>query len=160
MTTAIYPGSFDPITNGHIDIVARASKLFDEVIIGIFATPDKNLTFTVEERVTLAKQAVAHLSNVKVKSYDCLTTEFARQVKADVMVRGLRIRDDFEREFDFAMMNKRLSPDLELVCFMASQDYQFLSSSLMKEVASLGGDIHKLVPEHVVEALKKKGLSK
>jgi pantetheine-phosphate adenylyltransferase len=159
LTTAIYPGSFDPITNGHIDIVARASKLFDEVIIGIFATPDKNLTFTVEERVALAKQAVAHLPNVKVKSYDCLTTEFARQVKADVMVRGLRIRDDFEREFDFAMMNKRLSPDLELVCFMASQDYQFLSSSLMKEVASLGGDIHNLVPKHVVEALKKKGLS-
>jgi pantetheine-phosphate adenylyltransferase len=160
LTTAIYPGSFDPITNGHIDIAARASKLFDEVIIGIFATPDKELTFTVEERVVLAKQAVAHLPNVKVKSYDCLTTEFAREVKADVMVRGLRIRDDFEREFDFAMMNKKLSPNLELICFMASQDYQFLSSSLMKEVAGLGGDIHSLVPKHVVEALQKKGLGK
>ena len=156
MTIAIYPGSFDPITNGHIDIAARASKLFDKVIIGIFATPDKNLTFSVEERVDLAKQAVTQLTNVEVQSYDCLTTEFARMVKANVMVRGLRIRDDFEREFDFAIMNKRLYPDLELVCFMASHDYQFLSSSLMKEVANLGGNINNLVPEHVAEALKKK----
>jgi pantetheine-phosphate adenylyltransferase len=160
LTIAIYPGSFDPITNGHIDIAARASKLFDKVIIGIFATPDKNLTFSVEERLDLAKQAVAHLPNVEVKSYSGLTTEFAREVKANVMVRGLRIRDDFEREFDFAIMNKRLFPELELVCFMASHDYQFLSSSLMKEVASLGGNIHNLVPKHVVDALKKKGLSK
>jgi pantetheine-phosphate adenylyltransferase len=160
LTTAIYPGSFDPITNGHIDIVTRASKLFDKVIIGIFATPDKNLTFSVEERVELAKRSVAHLPNVEVRSYNGLTTEFAREVKANVMVRGLRIRDDFEREFDFAIMNKRLFPGLELVCFMASHDYQFLSSSLMKEVASLGGDIHNLVPQYVVDALKKKGLSK
>lgn len=160
MTTAIYPGSFDPITNGHIDIAARAAKLFDKVIIGIFTTPDKNLTFSVDERVALAKQAVAHLHNVEVKSYDCLTTEFAREVKASVMVRGLRIRDDFEREFDFAIMNKRLYPELELVCFMASHDYQFLSSSLMKEVASFGGDIYNLVPRHVVDALRKKGLAK
>jgi pantetheine-phosphate adenylyltransferase len=158
LTTAIYPGSFDPITNGHIDIATRASKLFDKVIIGIFATPDKkNLKFSVEERVELAKRAVAHLPNVTVKSYDCLTTEFARKVNANVMVRGLRIRDDFEREFDFAIMNKRLFPELELVCFFASHDYQFLSSSLMKEVTSMGGNIHNLVPDHVAEALKKKG---
>ena len=157
MTRAIYPGSFDPITNGHIDIATRASKLFDEVIIGIFATPDKkNLTFSVEERVELAERAVAHLSNVTVRSYDGLTTEFARNVNANVMVRGLRIRDDFEREFDFAIMNKRLFPELELVCFMASHDYQFLSSSLMKEVTTLGGNIYNLVPEHVAEALKNK----
>lgn len=160
MTIAIYPGSFDPITNGHIDIATRASKLFDKVIIGIFAKPDKNITFPVEERVELAKQAVAHLPNVEVKSYYCLTTEFAREVNATVMVRGLRIRDDFEREFDFAIMNKRLFPELELVCFMASHDYQFLSSSLMKEVAGLGGDIYNLVPKHVVDALIKKGLRK
>ena len=159
MTIAIYPGSFDPITNGHIDLATRASKLFEQIYIGIFATPDKNLTFTVEERVDLAKQALVHLPNVDVKSYTGLTTEFAREMKASVMVRGLRIRDDFEREFDFAMMNKRLHPGLELVCFMASHEYQFLSSSLMKEVASLGGDIHSLVPEHVVEALKNKGFN-
>jgi pantetheine-phosphate adenylyltransferase len=160
LTTAIYPGSFDPITNGHIDIATRAAKLFDKVIIGIFATPDKNLAFTVEERVELAKKAVEHLPNVEVMSYESLTTQFARDVGANVMVRGLRIRDDFEREFDFAMMNKRLHPELELVCFMASHDYQFLSSSLMKEVASLGGTINSLVPPHVAEALKKKGLTK
>ena len=160
MTIAIYPGSFDPITNGHIDIATRASKLFDSIYIGIFATPNKSLTFTVEERVELAKQAVAHLPNVSVKAYSGLTTKFASEVNAGVMVRGLRIRDDFEREFDFAMMNKRLSPDLELVCFMASHDYQFLSSSLMKEVAGLGGDIYNLVPKHVVDALIKKGRSK
>jgi pantetheine-phosphate adenylyltransferase len=157
LTIAIYPGSFDPITNGHIDLATRASKLFDKLIIGIFATPNKNLTFSIEERVDLAIKAVAHLPNVSVKSYSGLTTQFARDMNAGVMVRGLRIRDDFEREFDFAMMNKRLHPGLELVCFMASHEYQFLSSSLMKEVASLGGDIHNLVPEHVVEALKKKG---
>jgi len=160
LSIAIYPGSFDPITNGHIDIAARASKLFDKVIIGIFAKPDKNLTFSVDERVELAKQAVTHLPKVEVKAYDSLTTEFAREVNADVMVRGLRIRDDFEREFDFAIMNKRLFPELELVCFMASHDYQFLSSSLMKEVAGLGGDIYNLVPQHVVDALIKKGLRK
>jgi pantetheine-phosphate adenylyltransferase len=160
LTIAIYPGSFDPITNGHIDIATRASKLFDEVIIGIFAKPEKNITFSVEERVELAKQSVAHLPNVRVKSYDCLTTEFAREVNATVMVRGLRIRDDFEREFDFAIMNKRLFPELELVCLMASHDYQFLSSSLMKEVAGLGGNIYNLVPKHVVDALIKKGLRK
>lgn len=159
MTTAIYPGSFDPITNGHIDLVTRAAKLFDKLTIGIFATPDKNLTFTIEERVELATKALEHLPNVNVKSYTGLTIDFAREMNADVMVRGLRIRDDFEREFDFAMMNKRLHPNLELVCFMASHEYQFLSSSLMKEVASLGGDIHNLVPEHVVEALKKKGFN-
>jgi len=160
LTIAIYPGSFDPITNGHIDIATRASKLFDKVIIGIFAKPDKNITFSVDERVELAKQAVTHLPNVEVKSYDCLTTEFAREVNATVMVRGLRIRDDFEREFDFAIMNKRLFPELELVCLMASHDYQFLSSSLMKEVAGLGGDIYNLVPQHVIDALVKKGLRK
>ena len=159
MTIAIYPGSFDPITNGHIDLAARASKLFEQLYIGIFATPDKNLTFTVDERVELARKAVEHLANVEVKSYTGLTTDFAREMNAGVMVRGLRIRDDFEREFDFAMMNKRLHPGLELVCFMASHEYQFLSSSLMKEVASLGGDIHSLVPKHVVAALKDKGFN-
>jgi pantetheine-phosphate adenylyltransferase len=159
LTIAIYPGSFDPITNGHIDLATRAAKLFEKLIIGIFATPNKNLTFSVEERVDLAERAVKHLPNVSVKSYAGLTTNFAREMNADVMVRGLRIRDDFEREFDFAMMNKRLHPDLELVCFMASHEYQFLSSSLMKEAASLGGNIQGLVPEHVIEALKKKGFN-
>ena len=160
MTTALYPGSFDPITNGHIDIATRCSRIFDNLVVGIFASPEKRLMFSTAERVEMAERALAHLSNVRVESYDCITVEFARQVKAQVMVRGLRMIGDFEWEFEMAMMNKMLSPNLELVCFMASQEYQFLSASLIREVASLGGDIDSLVPQHVAEALKKKGLSK
>ena len=159
MTIAVYAGSFDPITNGHIDITTRAARLFDKVVIGIFATPEKRLMFTTEERVDLARRAVAHLPNVEVRSYDGMTVEFAREMGAQVMVRGLRAIGDFEWEFEMAMMNRLLSPDLELVCFMASQQYQFLSASLIKEVAGLGGDINSLVPKHVAQALKKKGLS-
>jgi pantetheine-phosphate adenylyltransferase len=160
LTIAIYPGSFDPITNGHIDIVTRASKLFDKIIIAIFESPDKPLTFSIEERVDLARRAVANLPNVEVKSYGGLTVAFAKQVNAKVMVRGLRMSADYEREFEMAMLNHKLNPGLELVCFMASQEYQFLSSSLMKEVASLGGNINSLVPKDVAEALRKKGVSK
>ena len=160
MIIGIYPGSFDPITNGHIDIATRASKLFDKIIIAIFSTPDKQLFFSIEERVDMAKKAVAHLPKVEVESYSELTVDFAKKVKANVMVRGLRMSADFEREFEMAMMNKKLYPNLELICFMASQEYQFLSSSLMKEAASLGGNINSLVPRHVAEALKNKGVSK
>jgi pantetheine-phosphate adenylyltransferase len=160
LTTALYPGSFDPITNGHIDIATRASKIFDNLVVGIFASPEKHLTFSTDERMDLAKRALAHLSNVEVKQYDGITVEFARQVNAQVMVRGLRMVGDFEWEFEMAMMNRLLSPNLELVCFMASQEYQFLSATLIKEVAGLGGDIASLVPRHVAEALQKKGLSK
>jgi pantetheine-phosphate adenylyltransferase len=156
----MYPGSFDPITNGHLDITTRASKLFDRIIIAVFSTPDKRLTFNIDERVELAKEAVAHLPNVEVMAYAGLTVDLAKEVGAQVMVRGLRMSADFEREFEMAMMNKKLYPGLELVCFMASQEYQFLSSSLMKEAASLGGNITSLVPRHVAEALKKKGVSK
>lgn len=158
MITALYAGSFDPITNGHLDIATRASKLFDRIIIGIFATPDKRLVFTTEERVDMAKRAVAHLNKVEVMCYDGITVEFAKKIGAQVMVRGLRMVGDFEWEFEMAMMNRLLSPDLELVCFMASQQYQFLSASLIKEVATLGGDIASLVPEHVAEALRNKGV--
>lgn len=160
MTIALYPGSFDPITNGHIDIATRASKLFEKVVIGIFSTPDKRLTFSHEERVDLARRAVAHLPRVEVKPYSNITVDFARQIGAQVLVRGLRMSADYEREFEMAMLNRKLYPELELVCFMASQEYQFLSSSLMKEVASLGGDINSLVPKHVAEALRQKGVSK
>ena len=160
MTIALYPGSFDPITNGHIDIATRASRLFEKIVIGIFESPDKRLTFSIEERVNLATDAVAHLANVEVKSYSSITVDFAREINAKVMVRGLRMSADYEREFEMAMLNRKLYPELELVCLMASQDYQFLSSSLMKEVASLGGDINSLVPKNVAEALKKKGVSK
>ncbi len=156
MTIAIYPGAFDPITNGHLDIATRASKLFQKLIIGVYATPPKNLLFTTEERAELIRQAITNMKNVEVQAFEGLTVDFARQVNAQVMVRGLRMTLDFEREFDMAMMNKKLYPELELVCFMATLRYQFLSSSLLKEAASMGGNISGLVPKHVEEALKRK----
>ena len=151
---AVYPGSFDPITNGHLDILTRASKVFDKVIFGIFEIPDKNLLFTTKERVQLAKGSTTQLKNVEVCSFGGLTVDFVKSRKARVIVRGLRAGADFEREFDMAMMNKYLAPDVELVCFMASFRYQFLSSSLLKEVTGLGGNIESLVPQPVAEALK------
>jgi pantetheine-phosphate adenylyltransferase len=156
VTIAIYPGSFDPITNGHIDIATRAAKLFTKLIIGVYETPGKHLLFSLEERVELAQQAVASLPNIEVQPFSGLTVDFARRVRAQAMVRGLRVSADFEWEFDMAMMNRRLHPELELVCLMASPEYQFLSSSLLKEVARLGGSINDLVPEHVAQALRKK----
>ena len=160
MTTALYAGSFDPITNGHMDIATRASKIFDKLYIGIFATPNKHLTFTTEERVSLAREALAHLKNVEVNSYTTLTVQYARAIGAQVVVRGLRAVGDFEWEFEQAMMNKKLSPHLEMMFFMASQEYQFLSASLIREVSALGGDISCLVPDCVAKALKQKGLVK
>ena len=160
MTIAIYPGSFDPITNGHLDIATRAAKLFEKLIIGVYDTPDKHLLFTTEERVELIRQAIVNLPNVEVKSFTELTVDFARKVKAQATVRGLRMGADFEREFDLAMMNKKLCPELELVCLMANQEYQFLSSSLLKEAARLGGNIDGFVPKHVATALRRKVHSK
>ncbi len=156
MTIAIYPGSFDPITNGHLDIASRAAKLFEKLIIGVYDDPGKNVLFTTEERVELVRQAITNLPNVEVESYSGLTTDFAKKVKAQTMVRGLRISADFQREFDMAMMNKRLFPELELVCLMSTLGYQFLSSGLLKEAARLGGNIDEFVPKQVAEALKKK----
>ncbi len=160
MTIAIYPGSFDPITNGHIDIAARAAGLFEKLIIAVYETPDKHVVFTAEERVDLARRAVANLPNVEVETFSGLTVDFAKKVKARVMVRGLRMSADFEREFEMAMMNKKLSPELDLLCLMASHEYQFLSSSLLKEVASLEGSINGFVPAHVAEALRRKVICK
>jgi len=156
LTVAIYPGTFDPITNGHLDIATRAAKLFDKLIIGVYGKPNKHILFNTEERVELAKKAVAHLPNVEVESFIGLAVEFARKKQAQVMVRGLRMTSDFEREFELAMMNKNLDPELELVVFMTSVKYQFLSSSLLKEVADLSGNIDDLVPKHVAEALRRK----
>ena len=160
MTIAIYPGSFDPITNGHLDIATRAARLFEKLIIGVYNTPDKRLLFTTEERVELVRQSIADLANVNVESFSGLTIDFAREVGAQTVVRGLRIGADFEREFEMALMNKKLRPDCELVCLMANQEYQFLSSSLLKEAARLGGDINSFVPEHVATALIRKVHSK
>jgi pantetheine-phosphate adenylyltransferase len=156
LSTAIYPGSFDPLTNGHLDIINRAAKLFEKLFIGVYDKPNKKLLFTTEERAEMARQAIATLPNVEVRVFSGLAVDFAKEVKAQVIVRGLRMSADFEREFDLAMMYKKLSPDIELVCLMSDMRYQFLSSSLLKEAARLGGAIDDLVPKHVAVALRKK----
>ncbi|MBN1375174.1 MAG: pantetheine-phosphate adenylyltransferase [Dehalococcoidia bacterium] len=156
MTTAIYPGSFDPITNGHLDIIKRASSIFGKLVIGVYDIPQKYLLFDINERVELARKSVADLQNVEVTAYSGITVEFARKIKAQVLVRGLRANSDFEREFEMALMNKKLAPDIELVCFMANLRYQFLSSSLLKEIIKLGGNLDDMVPPHVGAALKSK----
>ena len=156
MITAVYPGSFDPITNGHIDVAKRAASIFSKVIIGVFDKPMKIVTFSLEERVDMAREAVKDIPNIEVKPFYSLAVDFAKEVNADVMVRGLRVSADFEREFDMAMMNRKLSPDLELVCFLARPEYQFLRSSLLKEVARVGGNVENFVPAHVARALKEK----
>jgi pantetheine-phosphate adenylyltransferase len=156
MTIAIYPGSFDPITNGHLDVATRAARLFEKLIIGVYDKPNKKLVFTTEERVELVRQAVVGLANVEVEGFNGLTVGFAQKVGAKAIVRGLRMSADFEREFDMAIMNKKLSPGIDVVCLMADIKYQFLSSSLLKEVAGLRGNISDLVPEAVAEALERR----
>lgn len=156
MTIAIYPGSFDPITNGHLDIVKRASSIFEKLILSVYDIPQKSLLFSAEERVDLARRAVVDFKNVEVTSYSGITVEYARQAGAQVIVRGLRASSDFEREFEMALMNKKLAPDIELVCFMANLRYQFLSSSMLKEIIALGGNLDDMMPQHVSAALKKK----
>ena len=161
MTVALYAGTFDPITNGHLDIAIRASRLFDKLIIGIYdSTAGKRILFTTEERVKMASEATKDYPNIEVKSFTGMTVDYARTVGAQTLVRGLRMSSDFEREFEMALMNKELRPDLELVCLMTSLQYQFLSSSLLKEVANLGGDVTSMVPKNVVKALKEKVISK
>jgi len=156
MAIAIYPGTFDPITNGHLDIITRASALFDKLIVAVYARPEKQILFTAEERVDLTEKAVAALGNVCVQSYSGLTVEFIHSVGGKIMVRGLRVGSDFEAEFEMEMMNKKLAPDIEVICLMASPDYQCLSSKLIKEVAELQGCLKGLVPDHVAVALRKK----
>ncbi len=156
MITAIYPGSFDPVTNGHLDIITRAAKLFEKLVIGVYDRPDKTLLFTTDERLELVQQSIVALPDVEVRVFSGLAVNFAKEMKARTIVRGLRMSADFEREFDLAMMQKTLFPGIEIVCLMADLKYQFLSSSLLKEAARLGGDVSELVPEHVAIALKEK----
>jgi len=156
LTIALYPGSFDPVTFGHLDIATRAAAVFDEVVMGVFHTPQKNLLFTTEERVELIRKAVKNMPNIRVDYYEGMTVDFARRLGAKVIVRGLRMSPDFEREFEMALMNKKQAPEIEVMCMMASVQYQFLSSSLMKDAARYGGYIDDLVPSHVAEALRAK----
>ena len=160
MVTSVYPGSFDPVTVGHIDVTSRACALFDKVIVAVYGAPSKDLLFDADERVALFASAVEHLPNVEVTKFEGLVVRFAKEIDAQVIIRGLRSGSDFEYEFDMAFMNRRLVPDLDMVFFMTSQDNMFVSSSLLKEVARLGGDITAMVPPGVAGALYSKfGLS-
>ena len=153
---AIYPGTFDPVHLGHVDIATRAAIIFDELIVAVYNRPAKSLMFTVEERVSLAQQALAGLPNVRVLTYGGLTVDFACQVNAQAIVRGLRVISDFELEYQMALTNRQLAPQIEFVCLMTRQSHAFLSSSIVKEIALLKGDISGMTPPHVAAALDKK----
>jgi pantetheine-phosphate adenylyltransferase len=158
--TALYPGTFDPVHLGHIDIVTRASTLFRNLVVAVYDRPAKSLMFTVEERVTLAQQALEHLPNVRVAPYGGLTVDFAREFGAQAIVRGLRVISDFELEYQMALTNRQLAPEIEFVCLMTRQRHAFLSSSIVKEVALLSGDVDGMVPPHVARALEAKRRSR
>ncbi|MFH7585816.1 pantetheine-phosphate adenylyltransferase [Oceanimonas smirnovii] len=154
----IYPGTFDPITNGHLDLIERASQLFDEVVVGVAFSPSKRPMFELDERVALVQEVIAHaqLSNVTVAGFSGLLVDFARDHNATVLVRGLRAVSDFEYEFQLANMNRRLMPELESVFLTPAEENSFISSTLVKEVAIHGGDISQFVPEAVRKAIAQK----
>ena len=156
MTIAVYPATFDPITNGHIDIARRAAEIFDRLVVGVYARPSKNLLFSLEERLQMTSQALVDLPNVSVEPYDGLTVNFAQEQGAKVVVRGLRVLSDFEWELQLALTNRKLAPDIDTICLMASQEYSFLSSSVVREIALLGGALDTMAPVHVVEALNRR----
>lgn len=156
MTIAVYPGSFDPVTNGHLDIVTRASRLFDPVIMAVFDGPSKkNRLFSIAERLALLQEATRDIPHVKVDTYANLTVDYVRDVGASVIVRGLRAASDFEYEFQIAQLYQTQAPTIDVVLFMAGHQYTFFSSSMVKEIASLGGDVSGMVPQHVVSALQR-----
>jgi len=154
--TAVYPGTFDPITNGHIDILTRGGRMFDRIIVAILRNPDKDPLFPLEERAEILKAVVSRWANVEVESFDGLLVDFARKRGAQVIVRGLRALSDFEYEFQMTLMNQRLEPGIQTVFMMPSEAYSYVSSRLVKEVARLGGDVTGLVPAEVVARLKKR----
>ncbi len=159
MTVAIYPGSFDPITVGHVDLALRAARIFDRLIVAVYAGEEKpGRLFSADERIALARGALvgAETGEIVVDSFSGLTVEYARAMRATTIVRGLRAVSDFEYEFKLAHMNDHLAPEIEVVCLMTSSRHSFISSSLIREVAALGGDLDGLVPEHVRDALRAK----
>jgi len=151
---ALYPGTFDPITNGHIDLIHRASKLFDQVIVAVASSSRKNPRFTLEQRIDLAEKVLSECPNVSVKGFNVLLVDFAKQQNANILIRGLRAISDFEYEFQLASMNRNLAPQIESLFLMPADEYSFISSSLVKEVASLGGDVSNFVHPLVFSALK------
>jgi pantetheine-phosphate adenylyltransferase len=157
--TAIFPGSFDPITNGHLDVIGRGVRMFDRVIVAVGQNPAKADLFTPAERVEMIAELVQSFPRVTVESYDCLTVEFAARIKSDVMIRGLRNLTDVQYEFQLAMTNRRVA-GIETVFIMTSEEYGFVSSTMVREIALLGGDVSKLIPHSVYNRLKLKLLEK
>ena len=155
-TIAVYPGTFDPITNGHIDLVQRAAKLFDGIIVAVAENSSKATSFTVEERVSMAKEVLSEIDNVNVISFDTLLVDFVQKHHASVILRGLRAVSDFEYEFQLAGMNRRLAPQIETLFLTPAEQYSYISSSLVKEIAALGGDISEFVHEKVKAALNRR----
>jgi pantetheine-phosphate adenylyltransferase len=155
MVRALFPGTFDPIHYGHMDIAERASRLFDEIVVAVYDKPIKTLFFSPEERIALVKEAVDSNPKIRVTGYSGLTVEYAKKIGAQVIVRGLRVFSDFEFEFRMALANHRLSPEIEYMALITAEEHTFLSSTTVREIASLGGDVSSMVPPYVEEALKK-----
>ncbi len=155
---AVYPGSFDPLTNGHLDIARRAARLFDTLIVAVYAFPDKNLLFSIEERLELWREVInaEQLQNVRVDTFKGLVVDYARSVGGQTLVKGLRSPNDFEAEFQQGLMNRKLAPEIETVCLLTNLEQLFVSSSLLKEVARLGGDVSDMLPSPVMKALQNK----
>jgi pantetheine-phosphate adenylyltransferase len=156
MKLAVYPGTFDPITNGHVDLVQRAARLFDHVVVAVAANADKTPVFPLEQRVALAAAVLSDVRTVEVCSFDCLLVDFMRRRSAHVILRGLRAVSDFEYEFQLASMNLQLAPDVETVFLTPAEQFAFVSSSLVREVASLGGNVSAFVPDNVMAALSER----
>ena len=156
MRTAIYPGSFDPLTNGHLDVIERAVKLFDHVVVAVATNESKHPLFALEERLELVRRAVASIPNVEADSFDCLLVDYAARRSAQAIVRGLRAVSDFEFEFQLALMNRKLNERVETIFMMPKDTYTFLSSRMIKEIVQLGGDVSDFVPSHVQTALLRK----
>ena len=156
MKTIVYPGTFDQITNGHIDLVERASRLFDKIVLGIATSQRKGPLFDIDERIKLASDALSHVPNVEILGFDYLLVNFVKDCKADAIMRGLRAVSDFEYEFQLANMNRALSPNVESVFLTPAERFSYISSSLVREISSLNGDVSKFVPPNVAAALNEK----
>ena len=156
MTTAVYPGSFDPVTNGHLDVISRGAELFDKVIVGVLHNSTKSPLFSVEERVRILNEATKDLTNVEIVAFSGLSVDFARQCKAKVIIRGLRAITDFEYEIQMSQTNHKLEPEVETMFLTTNLKYSYLSSTIVREVAAFGGDISQFVPETVAKSIKEK----
>lgn len=156
MTKVIFPGTFDPIHYGHINIARRAAHLFDEVIIAVYAREQANILFSPDDRLSLVKESFKDVTNISVTTYSGLTVKFAKKVGAIAILRGLRVFSDFEYEFRMALANNRLEPEVDVIALITNEEHTFLSSTTVREIAALGGDVSSMVPEHVQQALKKR----